>query len=100
MPSPTSWRRPTPLGPRPHLERGLRYEQAGLSEKALESYGRALEVSVAPAEAAQARLRRARVHGVMSDWDHSLSEAREAVRLAREAGDDDLAAEAMNVEVG
>ena len=34
MPSPIRERYATPLGPSPFLERGLRYEQAGLTDKA------------------------------------------------------------------
>ena len=90
----------TPLGPRPHLERGLRYEQGGLTDKAIEAYERALGASLTPVERAEARIRLARVQRALSNWDEAMRESREAVRLADSADNGDLAAEAMNVEVG
>src|SRR4051812_7619199 len=100
MPSPTRARYFTPLGCKPHLDRGLHYEQAGVTDKALASYTRALEASVTPSEAAEARIRLARVHRTLSNWEESRREAHEAIRLADGAGQDDLVAEALNVEVG
>src|SRR5207237_888284 len=100
MPSPIRERYATPLGPSPFLERGLRYEQAGLTDKALAAYTRALHASVTPIETAEARVRLARVYRTVSRWDEAILEAREASRLADNAGHDDLVAEAMNVEVG
>jgi tetratricopeptide (TPR) repeat protein len=90
----------TPLGPRPHLERGLRYEQAGVTEKAVAAYRSALAASVTAVERAEAHIRLARIHRTVSNWDDAIREADEAARLAGEAGNGDLAAEALNVEVG
>jgi tetratricopeptide (TPR) repeat protein len=104
MASPTSSapraRSLTPLGPRPHLARGLRYEQAGVAVRAIESYEAALRESVTPVERAEAHIGLARVHRTLSDWDAAIREASTAARLADEEGNGDLAAEAMNVEVG
>jgi tetratricopeptide (TPR) repeat protein len=85
---------------RAHLDRGFRFEQGGTLERALEAYADALSASPTPAEKVEARLRVARVYRSQADFDRSVVEAREAVRLADEMGADDLAAEAMNVEVG
>jgi tetratricopeptide (TPR) repeat protein len=85
---------------RAHMERGFRFEQAGTLERALEAYRDALGAQGSPLEQAEARLRMARVYRQMAAWQHSRNESREAVRLATDLGADDLAAEAMNVEVG
>ena len=89
-----------PLTARMHLDGGFRYEQAGSTHKAIAAYEAALSASATPAERAEAHLRLARVHRTGTDWDAAIGEARVAVQLANEAGADDLAAEAMNVEVG
>ncbi|MDB4878436.1 MAG: Tetratricopeptide 2 repeat-containing protein [Gemmatimonadetes bacterium] len=85
---------------RAHLDRGFRFEQGGTLERALEAYADALAASAMPADKAEARLRIARVYRSRADFDKSIEEARAAVRLADEIGADDLAAEAMNIEVG
>jgi tetratricopeptide (TPR) repeat protein len=85
---------------RAHLDRGLRLEQAGNYERALEAYGEALVAAPGAPEQVDARLRTARVYRAMADYPRCVAEAREAVRLADEIGAHDLAAEAMNVEVG
>lgn len=85
---------------RTHLERGFRFESAGSLERALDAYRDALAARPTPIEEAEAHLRVARVHRSRAEWDESREESRAAVRIATEAGDDDLAAEAMNVEVG
>jgi tetratricopeptide (TPR) repeat protein len=108
MPSPTngaedSGRPTTPepaLTPRLHLDAGFRYEQAGLARRAIAAYEAALGAGGTTLERADAHLRLARVHRSESDWDAAALEARVAMRLAKEGGSDDLAAEAMNVEVG
>lgn len=83
-----------------HLDRGLRFEQAGNLDRALDAYHEALAARPIPFEKADAHLRIARVYRSMSDFGKSREEAREAIRLAGELGEHDLAAEAMNVEVG
>jgi tetratricopeptide (TPR) repeat protein len=85
---------------RTHLDRGFRFEEGGTLARALEIYHEALAAATSPAEQAEARLRIARVYRTMADWTHSREESTEAVRLAQVAGLDDLAAEALNVEVG
>jgi tetratricopeptide (TPR) repeat protein len=59
-----------------------------------------LAVATTPEDQIEARLRIARVHRGMAQWESACTESRQAVRLAERVGDDDLAAEAMNVEVG
>ena len=85
---------------RAHLEVGQRFEQAGASEKALAAYRAALAVAGDARDRATVLLRTARVQRTRAAWDDALAAAREAARLADEIGDDDLAAEAMNSEVG
>jgi tetratricopeptide (TPR) repeat protein len=85
---------------RTHLDGGYRYEQAGIARKAIAAYEAALTAGVTPLERAEAHIRLARVYSTESEWDAAAREARAAARLAEEAGSDDLAAEAMNVEVG
>lgn len=87
-------------GIREHLTTGQRYEQAGACERALAAYRAALDVGGSLEELAEAHLRLARVHRAMASWDAAIVAAREAVRLADATASDDLAAEAMNVEVG
>ena len=87
-------------GAREHLDDGQRYEQGGDCGRALASYLSALDAGATLPEQAEARLRAARVHRTCARWDDAVRESREAVRLADAVGSDDLAAEAMNVEVG
>jgi tetratricopeptide (TPR) repeat protein len=91
---------PAALSARAHLDGGFRYEQAGVARKATAAYEAALSAAGTPLERADAHLRLARVYRASSDWDDAVREARVAVGLAEAAGSDDLAAEAMNVEVG
>jgi tetratricopeptide (TPR) repeat protein len=91
---------PPPLTASAHLDGGFRYEQAGLARKAIAAYEAALSAGAEPVEQADAHLRLARVHRTESDWDAAVRESRLARRLAELAGSADLAAEAMNVEVG
>ncbi|HXT18944.1 MAG TPA: hypothetical protein VN706_25180 [Gemmatimonadaceae bacterium] len=85
---------------RAHLERGFRFEQAGTLERALEAYRDALAARPTEPEEAEARLRVARVYRSMARWAEARVESREAVRIARAIGTNDLAAEALNIEVG
>jgi tetratricopeptide (TPR) repeat protein len=88
------------LTARMHLDGGFRYEQAGATHKAIAAYEAALSASATPVERAEAHLRLARVYRTGTDWDAAIAASRVAVRLAEDAGSDDLVAEAMNVEVG
>jgi tetratricopeptide (TPR) repeat protein len=83
-----------------HLGGGFRYEQAGMARKAIAAYEAALAAGGTPTERAEAQLRLARAYRTDNDWEAAIRESRLAVRLAEEAGSPDLAAEAMNVEVG
>jgi tetratricopeptide (TPR) repeat protein len=85
---------------RAHLDRGFRFEQAGTLERALDAYRDALGAAPSSSEEAEARLRIARVYRTMADWERSREESRAAVLLAEQLGALDLAAEAMNIEVG
>src|SRR5579862_283425 len=82
------------------LEDGDRFERAGLYPKALECYRRALDEIEGEAEPIEVHLRLARVYRAMCNWEDAIREARDAMRMAREKGSDDLAAEAANAEVG
>jgi tetratricopeptide (TPR) repeat protein len=85
---------------RAHLDRGFRFEQGNSFERALEAYRDALAARPTALERVEAHLRTARVYRHLAQLDESSREAAEAIRLADLAGADDLAAEAMNVEVG
>jgi tetratricopeptide (TPR) repeat protein len=82
------------------LRRGFQFEQAGTTARALEIYREALTVAATVEDEAETRLRIARVLRSVSRWDEALTESRRATQLAESVGADDLAAEAMNVEVG
>jgi tetratricopeptide (TPR) repeat protein len=92
----------SPLGSetRGHLDRGFGFEQGGALERALDEYRAALATASSPYDQAEAHLRIARVHRTRAAWSESREESFEAIRLADEVGADDLAAEAMNVEIG
>jgi tetratricopeptide (TPR) repeat protein len=83
-----------------YLDRGFRFEQGGLLERALESYRDALAASQTPVEEAEAHLRIARVYRAVSNWEESQRSSARAIELAKRAGVPDLVAEAMNIEVG
>jgi tetratricopeptide (TPR) repeat protein len=85
---------------RAHLDRGFRFEQGGTLDRALDAYTEALAASTVVTEHVEARIRIARVYRALAEFDRSIEEAREAVRIADESGADDLAAEAMNIEIG
>jgi len=85
---------------RAHLDRGFRFEEGGTLERSLEAYREALEAATSTVEQAEAHLRIARVYRTMAEWTRSREESNEAVRLAQSAGAEDLAAEAMNIEIG
>jgi tetratricopeptide (TPR) repeat protein len=83
-----------------YLDRGFRFEQAGTLDRALTAYQDALAAQPTPLEQAEARLRIARVYRSMTAYQAASEQSREAVRLATELGAEDLAAEAMNIEIG
>ncbi len=85
---------------RAHLDRGFRFEQGGSLERALEAYQDALADDPTSIEQIEARVRIARIFRSMANWSRAAEESALAVRLAQEHGQDDLAAEAINVQVG
>ncbi|HVX41323.1 MAG TPA: hypothetical protein VHB25_17295 [Gemmatimonadaceae bacterium] len=93
---------PSRAGPalRGLLERGFRFEQAGALERALEAYSEALARSEGPIDEAETRVGLARVYRAMARYEDSQKEAAAALRLAEAGGAEDLAAEALNVDVG
>lgn len=91
---------PATSAARAQLDRGFRFEQAGSLERALDAYHAVLELSPTPIEEVEARLRAARVYRSMANWERSHEEATAAIRLANDIEADDLAAEAMNVQIG
>ena len=66
----------------------------------MECYTAALRAATTRFEEAESHLRIARVYRSKSAWPECHSESAEAVRIADEIGSDDLAAEAMNIEIG
>jgi tetratricopeptide (TPR) repeat protein len=82
------------------LERGFRLEQAGTAVRAVDAYREALAAAAAPGERAEAHLRISRAERSLAHWDEALRHAREAVGIASEIGDENLAAEALNSEIG
>src|SRR5581483_4918037 len=97
---PTPEPRRTVSAARAHLDRGFRFEQGGALERALDAYRAAMGASPTPLESVEAHIRVARVHRVLTNWTQAHEEAATAVRLAEEIGEDDLVAEALNVEMG
>lgn len=85
---------------RSHFEAGQRFAAAGAVDKALAAYRAALAVATAPAERAMVLLHTSRLYRLRASWDDAVTAAREAQRLAEEARDDELVAEAMNAELG
>ena len=97
---PTPDRRLAGSPARAHLDRGFSFEQGGSLERALEAYRASLAASTTPVERAESHLRIARIHRSMAAWVESHAESGKAVSIADSIGADDLAAEAMNVEIG
>ena len=69
-----------------YLDRGFRFEQGGLLERALDSYRDALAASQTPIEEAEAHLRIARVYRAASNWEESHRSSARAIELAERAG--------------
>lgn len=83
-----------------HFDRGFRFEQGGLLERALDAYHDALGAAVTLVEQAEANLRIARVLRSANKWTESKLASAQAIHFAELAGSRDLTAEAMNIEVG
>lgn len=74
-----------------------------MTGRALDAYRAALDEAAGRndgVDEAEARLRMARVHRSLAQWGDAMREAGLARELALAAGENDIAAEAMNVEVG
>jgi tetratricopeptide (TPR) repeat protein len=80
------------------VENGRALENAGVLDRALESYSRAAAGTADPALAAEALTHQSRVHRCRSEWTPALETARRAQDLARAAGLDALIAEAAIAE--
>jgi tetratricopeptide (TPR) repeat protein len=84
---------------RARLSRGFQYEQGAANQRALDEYRSALDSATTAGDEAHARLRIARILRSMSEWESAIAEAHHAASLAASAGNEDLAAEAMNIEI-
>jgi tetratricopeptide (TPR) repeat protein len=82
---------------REHLAEGVRSERSGALERAVEHYTTAAG-SPAPAVVSEALRRLSSVHRTRCDWDDALSAARRSAQVARQAGLNELFAEALNAE--
>ncbi|HUF50878.1 MAG TPA: hypothetical protein VMN60_08605 [Longimicrobiales bacterium] len=81
------------------IEQGIRYETGGVLERALSSYRDATAAAGNDQRArAEALRHEADVLRSRCDWDGALAAARASGDAAREAGSDDLTAEALNAE--
>ena len=79
------------------IEDGIRAEEIGALDRALESFTEAAQASD-PAVAAQALARLADVRRSRAEWDAALEAAREAQRLAHGTGNEILVAHALIAE--
>jgi len=80
------------------IERGLRYERAGVLDQAMQSYQAAAEAAVTPSEEAEALRRQADVLRIRCEWDDALELAGRSELIAAGAGLVDVAAEAVNAQ--
>lgn len=78
------------------LAEGLRYEKAGLLDKALSQYREVRRGSSDRALVAESWTLEAYIHHVQGDWEAALAAAIRGIELARELGRPDLVAEALN----
>lgn len=85
---------------RAHLDRGFRFEKGGALDRALDAYRAAVASAGTPQELAEAHICIARVHRTTAKWTEAREESTLAAQIAEDAGADDLAAEALNIEIG
>lgn len=83
-----------------HMDAGAAYVRSGMTDRALEAYQDAITLARSDAELADSHVQAAHVFRLRSDWDDARKHAAIALDLAHRSGSDDLAAEALNVEVG
>jgi tetratricopeptide (TPR) repeat protein len=81
------------------LDEGVRFERAGLLDRALATYRSIAETSVDPDGVAAALTHEADVHRSLCDWDASLQAARKAKEVAKAAGLGSRVSDAMIAEV-
>lgn len=79
------------------LFRGIRYERGGVLDQALACYEAAAR-NTDPRTRSEALRRSADVHRTRCEWGLAFERAREAAAVAREAGLDEVLAEATNAE--
>lgn len=78
------------------LAEGLRYEKAGLLDKALSHYREARRRTADPSLVAESWTLEAYVHHARGDWEAALAAALSGQELARQLDRPDLVAEALN----
>lgn len=80
------------------LAEGVRYERAGVLQRAYEAYARVADDAADPAVRAEALRRAADVERTRCSWQRAIELAQRSGELATEAGRNDLRAEALNAE--
>jgi tetratricopeptide (TPR) repeat protein len=80
------------------LDDGLRYEKAGVPERALACYESALQHTHDPALISESLRRQAHVYRMRCDWEIAIAAARRSAEAARNARSTELLAEAWNAE--
>lgn len=80
------------------LAEGLRYEKAGLLDKALAQYRDARAATEDPAVRSESWTLEAFIHHARGDWPEALEAARKGAELAGAAGRGDLLADALNAQ--
>lgn len=80
------------------LDRGLRHERAGATERARQCYEEALRLDPAPAVQAEGWRRLADAHRARGAWAESMEAASRSAAIAAAASLADLHAEALNAE--
>lgn len=84
--------------PRTHIEEGLRFHKLGLLDRALQQYEASLDASRDPETTGEALVRQAHVYRALCKWDAAVETARRGVQIAREAGLEQVEADALNAE--
>lgn len=80
------------------IDEGIRYETGGVMERALEAYREAAASATEPRHRIEALRRQADVLRSRCQWDEAIATARDSAAGARDAGLDELLAEALNAE--
>lgn len=80
------------------LDDGLRYEKAGVSERALACYQAAMQETDDSAVVSESLRRQAHVYRIRCEWDQALEAAKASAAAAEAAQSTELLAEAWNAE--